>query len=608
MSAINQPPASVTGTLTLEASDSSVSLTSTLQGDHAPKLVYHTQEHSKYFQKPSELVVATDDSTDVLIVDWDGPDDPQNPKNWSFRRKWVTTVIVSSITFISPISSSMIAPATGQVASTFGIRSDIVLALTTSIFVLAYAMGPLVLGPLSEIYGRSRVLQLSNLWYLAWNLGCGFAQTEYQLLAFRFLAGLGGSAPMSIGSGVIGDCWRVDERGKALAIYTLAPLLGPVLGPITGAWIAERSTWRWVFWSTSIVDVAIILLAFFVLQETYAPFLLEQKAERICRSMDAEKAPYKDIRTIFEGQDRSWRTIMTTALSRPFQLFIREPIMQIFGIYMAYLYGLLYLFLTTIPSIFQGEYQQSVGIAGLHYIALGVGLTGASQLNAKTMDKIYMYLKNKHGVGKPEFRLPAMIPGSLLLPIGCLIVGWTTQAHTHWIAPDIGIALVGAGIILNFQCIMAYVVDCFTLHAASAVAAVVCLRSLAGFVFPLFAPAMYSTLGFGKGDTVLAVVAIVIGCPAYVHFIPLIALPLLLIAPVDLGYSGITGSGYGTAVDMRGVESRTVRDRCRQQWYIFTMCPVARSRQTQHTLLLFQHAPQLHSTLLLAFPQSSILG
>jgi multidrug resistance protein len=474
------------------------------------------QNHSqKPYGNTCSGELATTNDTNVLIVDWDGPDDPQNPKNWSYRRKWAAVIIMSSFSCVSSVSSCMIAPATGQVASSFGTDNDVILALTTSIFVLAYAMGPLFLGPLSEIYGRSRVLQLANLWYLVWNFVCGFAQSESQLIAFRFLAGLGGSAPLAIGGGFLGDCWRPDERGRAVAIYSLAPIMGPVVGPITGAWVAEYSTWRWVFWSTSIVDTVIQIIGIFSLQETYAPLLLERKAERIRRSMDTEKLPFKEIRTVFEGQDRSWRTIMKKSLSRPFVLFAHEPIVQLLGIYMAYLYGSLYLFLTTIPSIFQGIYQQPVGIAGLHYIALGIGLIAASQLNAKTMDKIYIYLKSKHGgVGRPEFRLPAMVPGSLLLPIGCLIVGWTSEAHTHWIAPDIGIALVGTGIILNFQCIQNYIVDCFTLHAASALAAVSCLRTLAGFGFPLFAPAMYEALGFGKGDTILAVVAIVIGCPA----------------------------------------------------------------------------------------------
>ncbi|OAX40411.1 MFS general substrate transporter [Rhizopogon vinicolor AM-OR11-026] len=400
----------------------------------------------------------------------------------------------------------MIAPAIGQISSTFGNNSDTISALTVSIFVLAYAFGPLFLGPMSEIYGRSRVLQLSNLWYLAWNIGCGFARTEYQLLAFRFLAGLGGSAPMSVGAAVLGDCWRPDERGKAAAIFSLAPLLGPVVGPITGAWL---------FWSTSIVDVAIQIVGIFFLQETYAPVLLERKAERIRRSMSVEDAPCRKVRTVFETQDRSWQIIMIKALTRPFAMFVREPIVQLLSVYMAYLYGIFYLFLTTIPLIFQGKYQQPVGIAGLHYIALGIGVSGASQINARTMDKVYVHLKNKNGgVARPEFRLPAMFPATILLPIGCLITGWSSQAHTHWIVSDIGIVLVGAGIILNFQCIQTYLIDTFTLHAASALAAATCLRSIAGFVFPLFAPAMYNALGFGKGDTLLAVIAIIIGCPA----------------------------------------------------------------------------------------------
>jgi hypothetical protein len=175
-----------------------------------------------------------------------------------------------------------------------------------------------------------------------------------------------------------------------------------------------------------------------------------------------------------------------------------------------------YLVLTTIPDIFSNIYHQRTGVAGLHYIALGVGLTGASQLNARNMDRIYAYLTRTRGNGtaRPEFRLPSMIPGSIFLPAGILITGWCVEYRTHWIGPDVGLALVGAGMILIFQSITTYVIDAFTLHAASALAAVSVLRSLAGFGFPLFAPAMYNALGYGKGNTIVAAVAIVIGCPA----------------------------------------------------------------------------------------------
>ncbi|KAI0055281.1 MFS polyamine transporter [Artomyces pyxidatus] len=452
---------------------------------------------------------------DVLIVDWEGPDDLENPRNWTTRAKWGATAIVSAFTFISPVSSSMVAPAVGQIAQQFGITSTVIEAMSISVFVLAYAFGPLFLGPMSEMYGRSRVLQISNLWFLAWNLGCAFAQNTGQLIAFRFLAGLGGSAPLAVGGGVIGDLFSADNRGQAIAIYSLAPLIGPVVGPIAGAWIAERTTWRWVFWSTTIADGIVQILGLFFLKETYAPILLERKAEKIRKDMDEEKANRMQIRTVFQTSKQNWTSFFGKSLVRPFALFIREPIVQALGLYMAFVYGQLYLFITTLPSIYEGLYHEKVGIAGLHYLALGVGLSGASQVNARMMDKIYALLKKRNGgVGKPEFRLPSIIPGTILLPVGLLLNGWTAQNRVFWLVPDIGTAFVGAGTILVFQSIQTYVLDCYTLHAASALAAVSFLRSIAGFGFPLFAPSMFNALGYGKGDTILAVVAIVIGCPA----------------------------------------------------------------------------------------------
>ena len=107
-----------------------------------------------------------------------------------------------------------------------------------------------------------------------------------------------------------------------------------------------------------------------------------------------------------------------------------------------------------------------------------------------------------------------MVVGTFFLPIGLLLFGWAAEKQVHWIVTDIGLAFIGAGTVLNFQTIQTYVIDAFTLHSASALAAVTLLRSLAGFGFPLFAPAMYDALGYGKGDTILAVFAIVVGCPA----------------------------------------------------------------------------------------------
>lgn len=180
---------------------------------------------------------------DPNMVSWEGPDDPENPKNWPNKRKWAAVLVVSSFTFISPVSSSMVAPALPDMDRDLGIHNEVLSQMILSIFILAYGVGPLILGPLSEVYGRVIVLQLANGFFLVFNLVCGFAQNGSQMLAFRFLAGLGGSAPLAIGGGILADCFYPEQRGKAIGVYSLAPLIGPAIGPIAGGFVAGNTTW-----------------------------------------------------------------------------------------------------------------------------------------------------------------------------------------------------------------------------------------------------------------------------------------------------------------------------------------------------------------------------
>jgi len=118
----------------------------------------------------------------------------------------------------------MVAPALNDIARDLHITEPVVQAMTMSVFLLAYAIGPLFYGPLSEIYGRVIVLQLSNVGYLIFNIAGGFSQTKTHMIIFRFLAGLGGSAPLAIGGGLMSDLFDADQRGKAVSLYSLAPL------------------------------------------------------------------------------------------------------------------------------------------------------------------------------------------------------------------------------------------------------------------------------------------------------------------------------------------------------------------------------------------------
>ena len=125
-------------------------------------------------------------------------DDPDNPKNFSLKRKWTTTLLISFFAFVSPMSSSMVAPSLAAMREEFGITNDVEAQMILSIFVLAYAVGPLFWGPLSEIYGRRPVVLISNIVYLVSNTACGACTTSAQMIVFRFFAGFGGSATQAV--------------------------------------------------------------------------------------------------------------------------------------------------------------------------------------------------------------------------------------------------------------------------------------------------------------------------------------------------------------------------------------------------------------------------
>jgi multidrug resistance protein len=404
----------------------------------------------------------------------------------------------------------MVAPALSTISKQFGVTNEVEASLMLSIFVLAYAIGPLFLGPASEIYGRVIVLQTSNLLYFFFNLGCGLARTKVQMIIFRFLAGLGGSAPLALGGGVLSDLFPAEQRGRAVGIYSLAPLLGPAIGPIAGGFITENTTWRWVFYATTIADGVIQFVGLFLLQETYAPILLQRKKVKLIK-----ETGNNDLHTEWDDPSRTLSQTLKTGLARPFRLLGTQIIIQMLALYMAYTYGIMYLVLSTFPTLWADVYHESIGIGGLNYISLGVGLFIGTQVCAPLQDRIYRALKKRNnGVGKPEFRVPLMVPGALCVPIGLFWYGWSAQAELHWIMPNIGVAFFGFGVITSFQCIQTYIVDSYTRFAASAIGAVAVLRSLAGFGFPLFAPYMYQKLQYGWGNSLLGFLGIALGWPA----------------------------------------------------------------------------------------------
>ena len=252
------------------------------------------------------------------------------------------------------------------------------------------------------------------------------------------------------------------------------------------------------------------VLGLIYLRETYAPKLLNNKAAKLRK--DSGNSAYH---AEWEHPDRTLRKVLRASLIRPFRLLGTQPIIQALALYVAYLYGLMYLVLSTFPFVWENIYHESVGIGGLNYISLGVGFFLGAQICAPINDRIYHKLKiRNNNEGRPEFRVPLMVPGAVIVPIGLFIYGWSSRREVHWIVPNIGAAIFSAGTIIGAQCTQTYIVDAYSRYAASAVASAVVLRSLAAFGFPLFAPYMYDALGLDWGNSLLAFIGIGLGIPA----------------------------------------------------------------------------------------------
>lgn len=122
----------------------------------------------------------------------------------------------------------MVAPAMAGVSAELGITSTTLATLVVSIYLLGFALGPLVISSLSEMYGRLIIYHSCNFIFVMFVIACALSKTTAQLMIFRFITGCAGAAPLSLGGGTIADVIRIEKRGAAAALFGLGPLLGPV--------------------------------------------------------------------------------------------------------------------------------------------------------------------------------------------------------------------------------------------------------------------------------------------------------------------------------------------------------------------------------------------
>ncbi|KAG1744317.1 major facilitator superfamily domain-containing protein [Suillus occidentalis] len=420
--------------------------------------------------------------------------EPQdNPQNLSSLRRWIAVLIISS--------ASLCAAFTEQgAAQTFHVSHEVTI-LGISLFVTGLGTGPLLVGPLSEVYGRNIVYQISYALFFIFTFPVVFAPNIAVFLVFRLITGFCGSAFLSVAGGSVSDMFPNSSIASPMAVYTISPFIGPNL------------YWEWTYrvqlcW----IFVEFLMLVLFV-PETYVPVILKKKARRLRESTGDPK--------FYAPLDRREGTLASAILFScytPFQLLLFDRMALLLDSWNALVLGILYLAFQAFPIIFEDVHGFNTQTTGLTFIGIGFGMLSAistqplwnrgvpfvcraasTSISMTLFSRLYARETDKYnGDPPPEMRLIMGQVGGILVPVGLFWLAFTTYPQVHWIAPIIASVPFGAGIYFVFTSTFTY------LHLPAA--------------FPLFAGAMYNKLGTVGATALLAGLATIMAPLPFIFY------------------------------------------------------------------------------------------
>lgn len=394
---------------------------------------------------------------EAYVVDFEGPDDPLHPMNWPTKRKVALSAICAFLCLGSTFASSVLSAASARIAVYFHVSLE-VSSLSSALYLVGYAVGPSVFGPLSELRGRKLPLLLGSFGFSVFATATAVSKDIQTLMICRFFMGVFGSCPLVVVAGVYSDIWRAEQRGIALVIFAAAVFMGPMLGPFIGAFtVTSYLGWRWdCYWSMIMGFTAFILLVLFM-KETYAPAVLISKAEELRR-----RTRNWGIHAKMEEIEIDLNELASKNLSRPMRMFFVEPILLLIGFYLTFVYGLIYLSIAAFPLVFGGIHHIKPGVAELPFFGMALGMIVAGATSCLLNPR---WVRNYHAAGnkaQPEWRLPLAAVGGVVFAIGLFWFGWTgAYRSVHWIVPTVAGVFIGFGLLSIFMQLIMYIVDAY---------------------------------------------------------------------------------------------------------------------------------------------------
>lgn len=438
---------------------------------------------------PANKKCETEEKSDPFLIDWDGPNDPDYPLNWTTPKKVLVVIEIMLMTTITYMGPSIYTPGQEFIQSEFKV-GHVTATLNLSLYVLGYGLGPIIFSPLSEIasVGRQQIYIITFFCFAMFQIGCATVDNIGGLIVMRFISGFLCSPPLATGGATIADLFSPEILPPLIGLWSIAAIVAPVVAPLLGASMVVAKNWRWAFWLMLFMCAALLLVVILLFPETSHNNILYRRAVRI-RDQTGDKKYY----TIQERVDSSIKPkeFIIKTLYRPFKMIVKEPIILTFDFYMALCYGSFYLFFEAFPLVFSGIYHFTLIELGLSYLGFSVG----SIIGYAGMLLFLVYVirpKMKAYTFTPETFLILNMCTGWCFPCALFLFGW--GASTHWIVPIIAEVFFIIGAFNMFQSALTYLSISYPKYVASVFAGNGFCRAVFACAFPLFGEAMYNNL------------------------------------------------------------------------------------------------------------------
>ncbi|BGP37884.1 hypothetical protein JCM10450v2_001820 [Rhodotorula kratochvilovae] len=429
--------------------------------------------------------------------------DPDNPtEGWSRWKRYRALALAMFVTYCSAFNAS----ANG--AASAGFREDHP-GVSTSVFqassftyLAMLGIGPLVLAPVSETFGRRPQIVICTFIIMVLFLGQSLAPNVYSLIFCRLIQGTAASIEGPVAAGVVADLWPKRTRGPAMGIFVLCVFTANSTGPLSMNWCAQNLNWHWVYWIQMITNGLCFFLVLFFFPEPRADVILGKR----CKQLEKEtgRPHYVDGAERFEG----WVQALKISSTRPLAYLFTEPIVMALALWVGFAWGMVFLFIGSITHVFAKTYGFSQGQSGTVLITGFLGAAISYVLHLTVQEPMYARaVVAGHGKAKPEVRLHSSAVGAVLFSAGAFGFAWTACEWIHWIVPCIFITMLNVGIYSIYLATYLYIGDVYDRYSSSGQAAQSLLRNILGATFPFFGVIMYDKLGFPWASSLVGFIA-----------------------------------------------------------------------------------------------------